>query len=403
MDGHPVPTEPPPQKDPPKNDPIKPIIPNIRRPRKKFGVNIPGIKRVPESTTAVPNAPSSTQCPMSVIPNENIPAPANTSLDNNSNEQLKDIVSIEKPNEIADNIPAPSLDKVNLDEQLKDTTIKEESSEPVKSETKIDDGTIPSPRKSKGRAKPRPEMSQLAIRKKEMRKKFAKGPVEPNEMKLFDMIYYNIDGTKVTGTQEKLVTRRRPLESEAAPKRSDHEDVNDLLEKRLAEEKQMSKMEGEEEEDYELVPRVRLGPDGQMIVDETFVIETTEAKRNRAAMANASAVVENGPGFVNYGSWYKRSRTSRWTMRETARYYRALSMLGTDFSLMTMLFPKRSRIELKRKFTVEGKIHPKLVDYTLAHPTTFDPTLFGSETDDDGSDVSDNEEGSRRRKRRKID
>ena len=246
-------------------------------------------------------------------------------------------------------------------------------------------------------------MSQLAIRKKEMRKKFAKGPVEPIEMTMFDMIYYNIDGTKVTGTKEKLVTRRRPLGSEAAPKRGDHEDVNDLLEKRLAEEEQMSKMEAEEEEDYELAPRVRLGPDGQMIVDDTFVIETTEAKRNRAAMANASAVVENGPGYVNYGSWYKRSRTSRWTMRETVRYYRALSMLGTDFSLMTMLFPKRSRIELKRKFTAEGKIHPKLVDYTLAHPTTFDPTLFGSETDDDGSDVSDNEQRSRRRKRRKID
>ena len=75
----------------------------IRRPRKKFTVNIPGINRVPESTTAVPNAPSSAQCDSqeeNIISDKDIPAPANTSLDNeNLNEQLKDVASIEKFNE----------------------------------------------------------------------------------------------------------------------------------------------------------------------------------------------------------------------------------------------------------------------------------------------------------------
>ena len=67
---------------------------------------------------------------------------------------------------------------------------------------------------------------------------------------------------------------------------------------------------------------------------------------------------------------------------ESARFYRALSMLGTDFSLMENLFPNRTRFELKRKFKVEERINQQLVDRTIASQKPFDPTVFGNETGD---------------------
>ncbi len=61
---------------------------------------------------------------------------------------------------------------------------------------------------------------------------------------------------------------------------------------------------------------------------------------------------------------------------ETARFYRALSMLGTDFSLMEKLFPNRPRIELKRKFKSEEKNNPLLVDKIISSQIPFDATQF---------------------------
>jgi len=258
------------------------------------------------------------------------------------------------------------------------------------------------------------EKSQLEIRKENMRKKFAKGQVELSKMTMFDLIYYNPDGEKPVRSKEKLVTRRRTIESEAVSKK-DRDEANLLLDERLNEEEEMSKMdeqlaekdyekvtddqqkkcEEEEEDDDDddeqmAVPQVRLGPDGQIIIDDrSLVIETTETKKNKIEMLNATVIVENGAGLVNYGSWRKRKRSSRWSLRETARYYRALSMLGTDFSLMENLFPNRSRFELKRKFKVEEKVNQDLIDRTIASQKPFDPTVFGNETDDD--ELSDTE------------
>ena len=61
---------------------------------------------------------------------------------------------------------------------------------------------------------------------------------------------------------------------------------------------------------------------------------------------------------------------------ETARFYRALSMLGTNFSLMEKLFHNRPRVELKRKFKTEEKINPQLVDKIISRQIPFDPDQF---------------------------
>jgi len=272
-------------------------------------------------------------------------------------------------------------------------------------ENEAENSTTEADEQSECKKKPE-EKSQLEIRKLNMRKKFAKGQVGLDNMTMFDFIYYNPDGVKPARSKEKLETRRRTFESEAVSKKG-RDDANMILEDRLNEEEEMSRMDepsaekdvaneqvivtgepveevDEEDEGAMPAPQVRLGPDGQIILDDmSLVIETTETKKNKKELMNAEIIVENGAGLVNYGSWRKRKRSSRWSLRETARFYRALSMLGTDFSLMENLFPNRSRFELKRKFKVEEKCNQDLIDRTIASQKPFDPTVFGNETDDD--------------------
>ena len=55
-------------------------------------------------------------------------------------------------------------------------------------------------------------------------------------------------------------------------------------------------------------------------------------------------------------------------------------MLGTDFSLMESIFPRRTRFELKRKFKLEEKINRALIDKTIGTQKPFDATVFGDES-----------------------
>lgn len=70
---------------------------------------------------------------------------------------------------------------------------------------------------------------------------------------------------------------------------------------------------------------------------------------------------------------------------ETARFHLALRMLGTNFSLMEKLFPKRTRIELKRKFKSEERCNRELIDKATTNQIPLDLTQF---EDDSGIVVS---------------
>ncbi|KAL9978685.1 hypothetical protein ACROYT_G016233 [Oculina patagonica] len=83
-------------------------------------------------------------------------------------------------------------------------------------------------------------------------------------------------------------------------------------------------------------------------------------------------------------------KVERWTLEETQKFYKALSQVGTDFSLMGPLFPSRKRRELKAKFKREEKLHRGLVEKALRLRNPIDVELFtpkvdGEEIDDDVS------------------
>jgi len=50
---------------------------------------------------------------------------------------------------------------------------------------------------------------------------------------------------------------------------------------------------------------------------------------------------------------------------ETRKFYKALEVFGTDFSMIANLFPDRNRIQIKNKFRKEEKESVEVVDECL--------------------------------------
>ncbi|KAL7448455.1 hypothetical protein ACHAWC_000638, partial [Mediolabrus comicus] len=74
-----------------------------------------------------------------------------------------------------------------------------------------------------------------------------------------------------------------------------------------------------------------------------------------------------------------RSRPQRWSADETKSFYRALRQCGTDFSMMQMFLPGRTRSQLKSKYKLELRKNGRLVDMALDPKSKLrlDLSVFG--------------------------
>jgi hypothetical protein len=73
---------------------------------------------------------------------------------------------------------------------------------------------------------------------------------------------------------------------------------------------------------------------------------------------------------------YKHKHININTLSLQALSVQALSQFGTDFTLITHLFPGRQRRHLKNKFTRESKINPQKVDNALHASADTDVTNY---------------------------
>merc|ERR1719427_1830817 len=141
---------------------------------------------------------------------------------------------------------------------------------------------------------------------------------------------------------------------------------------------------GEEEESLP-VPQVKVGVNGEIILDESSLqLETTEQKKAKDLLQKSPVVFENNKTSTNYGTWSKNRRHSDWSEKETLRFYRALSVVGSDFSMMESIFKNRTRQELKLKFKKEEKLNNKIIDKCLKERgmyTDLDDLMEDSEDD----------------------
>lgn len=256
-----------------------------------------------------------------------------------------------------------------------------------------------------------------------MRKKLSKVSLEPKSMTMFDLIFFNPAANPMPGRSDSPKKRGRlnskcetesvtsdileeqkvddmGLDASEPPEQSRpstpevqvcEENKEDLQKDSQQDSEEPEKNEEEEEEQEEqeeevdtLAPRVKIGANGQIILDETSLKIRTTAAKNRDEILSKAEVVEESNDSSHYGKWSKkRKRSSLWTMKETARFYKALSTVGTDFSLMETLFAWRSRAELKTKFKKEERSNRVLVDKALQDSTQFDFSLLDIESGKD--------------------
>jgi len=223
------------------------------------------------------------------------------------------------------------------------------------------------------------ERSQFMRRKQEHKRRFLKGVPERGRMTMFDLIYYNPENGP-----------RMSIEEE--DKADGPEDVVEHVENNVDAEPDPPALPSPptpEPGDGVPCPQVKLGANGEIILDDTsLVLETTDAKKAKDFLDSSPvAIVESGKTTAtNYGTWSRKRKHVDWSEKETLRFYKALSIVGSDFSMMESIFKKRTRQELKLKFKKEERLNGKMVDKCLRERgmyTELEGVMEDSEQDSD--------------------
>lgn len=194
-------------------------------------------------------------------------------------------------------------------------------------------------------------------------------PEDRSKMLMRDFIYYLPENNPMKSSlvEEKktektsTVTRAKEPEQKAV---AHLEDENEEVEE-----------EGEEGDSPLLVPQVKVAEDGSIILDEESL--TVEVLRTKAQCM----VEDNDPIFergstTTYSSFRKSNYTKPWSEKETDMFFLAISMVGTDFSMISQLFPHRARSEIKNKFKREEKINGWRIDKAFKEKKPFDFDFF---------------------------
>ena len=109
-----------------------------------------------------------------------------------------------------------------------------------------------------------------------------------------------------------------------------------------------------------IVPQVRI-VNGEIVVDEHVATLAASASTPDYPM---DVVNESGRHLTSH-AFVKTIGNNRWSRDETDLFYEALSMCGTDFAMISLLFPRRSREQVKGKYKVEEKNNPGRVTLHL--------------------------------------
>ena len=245
------------------------------------------------------------------------------------------------------------------------------------------------------------DRTQFQRRKMDHKKKFSGGVPERGNLTMFDLIYYN-----------PTYGQRMSVEDE------DNEEVDDPDNPTVADAdqngiaptlpKKDDVLKNDEEEQHKSeaipVPQVKVGVNGEIIVDESSLqVETTQVKEAKIMMKNSALVFETNKTTNNYGRWSKKRRHNDWSKKETLKFFRALSVVGSDFSLMESIFKNRTRQELKLKFKKEERINAKMVDKCLTERGMFTEleSLMKESEDEEAEEEEDEDFGKSRSRPRK--
>ena len=105
------------------------------------------------------------------------------------------------------------------------------------------------------------------------------------------------------------------------------------------------------------------------MVDSASLQVDRHAEAERDAKDLEDVVESSLTRKINQASYGKRSKTESWDEELTDLFYRGLRMFGTDFSIISKMFPGRSRHQIKLKFNNEERRDPVRIKETLLGPS----------------------------------
>ena len=119
--------------------------------------------------------------------------------------------------------------------------------------------------------------------------------------------------------------------------------------------------------------------DGKIVLDEQSLYANYRDDEQQEREQKHWEVIDERESdqFVNSASRSKQRRTQRWSAQETEQFYQAVSQWGTDFEMITRLFPRRTRREIKAKWTKESRQHPQRLDDAFKRRVKVDLTAYG--------------------------
>lgn len=192
-------------------------------------------------------------------------------------------------------------------------------------------------------------------------------------VKLKDLLFFNPPLTKEQKRHRKNIyiakkTERKKLIEEQSKATDDinQEDSNN---------NSSDAVEMATDDEPSLVPKVKLGPDGKLILDEssTIINRKNSIKEQEAIIEDNEEVISR----TNYDSYRRKPASTsqtKWSLDDTQKFYQALTIFGADFSMMeSLLFSgHRSRTELHKKFKREERLNKTKIDIALSNRISLD-------------------------------
>nr|XP_023674051.1 transcription factor TFIIIB component B'' homolog isoform X1 [Paramormyrops kingsleyae]XP_023674052.1 transcription factor TFIIIB component B'' homolog isoform X1 [Paramormyrops kingsleyae] len=193
-------------------------------------------------------------------------------------------------------------------------------------------------------------------------------PLDHSKMTMRDLIYYLPDSNPMKSymTDEQAGKRNPRLLSN---------ETKEIPQKEAEVEEDDCDEDLSQNDDELVVPKVKVAEDGSLMLDEDSL--TVKVSRT----TGPTIVEENDPLFergstTTYSSFRKIRHVKPWSIKETDMFFLAISMVGTDFSIITQLFPHRPRKEIKNKFRKEERINAWRIDKAFREKRPYDQQFF---------------------------
>ncbi|KAG2211632.1 hypothetical protein INT47_008729 [Mucor saturninus] len=172
-----------------------------------------------------------------------------------------------------------------------------------------------------------------------------------------------------------------PEELEAAKKKEEEEAELNAKRRKIAQEKEAERrkkeMDGTILAESANSLQVRL-VNGQIVLDtDSLTVERTQNEIDYGDGA-LEVVEENSmTKKVNSQTYGKRQRSIRWDAVETELFYDCIAQFGTDFEMISMVMPGRTRAQIRSKFNREEKVAPeKITEYLIKKKKPLDLTKY---------------------------